>query len=97
MSRTSLRNTLESLTRDGYDLVLEGVVNVEGGALAAATERFAECDQCDGQEFEKALMLPVRDVVAIHRTISGLNLEMEMGSMQHFRCVDSLKIMRCKL
>ena len=55
MSRTSLRNTLESLTRDGYDLVLEGVVNVEGGALAAATERFAECDQCDGQEFEKAL------------------------------------------
>lgn len=47
--------------KDGFDLVLEGVVNVEGGSLAAASQRFEECGECDGQEFEKALFVTCKE------------------------------------
>jgi hypothetical protein len=57
MSLTSLGTTLAALKAGNCMLYLRGIVNVEGGSIAASGRQFGYCEECEVIDFEKLFFM----------------------------------------
>lgn len=57
MSLTSLGTTLAALKAGECRLHLQGIVNVEGGSIAASGKQFKFCEECEIIDFEKLFFM----------------------------------------